>query len=219
MNINDFILTEIKALTLKSTVKRAQKLCENLPITHIPIVENGKLIGCLPEGDIQIIEDQNHSLSEYSYLLDLFYTNEKATLLDLIVLFADNDSNLIPVLNKEMNYIGYYELNDILDAFADSPFLHNESDTLIINKSKNDYSMSQIAQIIETNNGKLLGFYISSENQDNVQITLKIISEEINEIIQTFRRYDYNVVTQHEDDFYLEELKDRAAYLRKYLNM
>ncbi|WP_299160333.1 CBS domain-containing protein [uncultured Tenacibaculum sp.] len=219
MNINDFILTEIKALTLKSTVKRAQKLCENLPITHIPIVENGKLIGCLPEGDIQIIEDQSHSLSEYSYLLDLFYTNEKATLLDLIVLFADNDSNLIPVLNKEMNYIGYYELNDILDAFADSPFLHNESDTLIINKSKNDYSMSQIAQIIETNNGKLLGFYISSENQDNVQITLKIISEEINEIIQTFRRYDYNVVTQHEDDFYLEELKDRAAYLRKYLNM
>ncbi|WP_420551598.1 HPP family protein [Tenacibaculum aiptasiae] len=219
MNINDFILTDIKALTLKSTVKDAQKLCENLPITHIPIVESGKLIGCLPEADVQIIEDKDGLLSEYSYLLDLFYTNEKATLLDLIVLFADNDSNLIPVLNKEMNYIGYYELNDILDAFADSPFLHNESDTLIITKSKNDYSMSQIAQIVETNSGKLLGFYISSEGQDNVQITLKIISEEINEIIQTFRRYDYNVITQHEDDFYLEELKDRAAYLRKYLNM
>ncbi|KAB1157326.1 CBS domain-containing protein [Tenacibaculum aiptasiae] len=219
MNINDFILTDIKALTLKSTVKDAQKLCENLPITHIPIVESGKLIGCLPEADVQIIEDKSGLLSEYSYLLDLFYTNEKATLLDLIVLFADNDSNLIPVLNKEMNYIGYYELNDILDAFADSPFLHNESDTLIITKNKNDYSMSQIAQIVETNSGKLLGFYISSEGQDNVQITLKIISEEINEIIQTFRRYDYNVITQHEDDFYLEELKDRAAYLRKYLNM
>ncbi|WP_272151704.1 HPP family protein [Tenacibaculum aiptasiae] len=219
MNINDFILTDIKALTLKSTVKDAQKLCENLPITHIPIVESGKLIGCLPEADVQIIEDKSGLLSEYSYLLDLFYTNEKATLLDLIVLFADNDSNLIPVLNKEMNYIGYYELNDILDAFADSPFLHNESDTLIITKNKNDYLMSQIAQIVETNGGKLLGFYISSESQDNVQITLKIISEEINEIIQTFRRYDYNVITQHEDDFYLEELKDRAAYLRKYLNM
>lgn len=219
MNVNDFILKEIKALTLNSTVKNAQKLCKDLPITHIPIVENGKLIGCIPESDIQTIENKDRKLSEYSYLLDHFFTNETATLLDLIVLFADNDCNLIPVLNKEMNYIGYYELSDILDAFADSPFLHNESDTLIITKNKSDYSMSQIAQIVETNKGKLLGFYISSENQQNIQVTLKIISEEVNEIIQTFRRYDYNVITQHEDDFYLEELKDRAAYLRKYLDM
>ena len=219
MNVNDFILKEIKALTLKSTVKSALKVCENLPITHIPIVENGKLIGCLPESDVHTIENKEHSLSEYSYLLDHFYSNEKTTLLDLIVLFADNDCNLIPVLNKEMNYVGYYELSDILDAFADSPFLHNESETLIIEKNKNDTSMGEIAQIVETNGAKLLGLYTSSENQDNIQVTLKIITEEINEIIQTFRRYDYNVITKHEDDFYLEELKDRASYLRKYLDM
>lgn len=219
MNINDFILKEIKALTLNSSVGSAQQTCKNLPITHIPIVENGRLIGCLPESDIQTIESKNEKLNDYSYLLDLFYTNEKATLLDLVVLFANNDCNLIPVLNKEMSYIGYYELSDILDAFADSPFLHNESDTLIIKKNKSDYSMSQIAQIVETNNSKLLGLYISSENQDNISVTLKIIANEINEVIQTFRRYDYDVVTQHEDDFYLEELKDRANYLKKYLDM
>ncbi|WBX76084.1 CBS domain-containing protein [Tenacibaculum ovolyticum] len=219
MNINDFILEEIKALTLNDTVRCAQQVCENLPITHIPIVEGGKLIGCLPESDIQTIEDKDQKLSEYSYLLDLFYSNNKTTLLDLIVLFADNDCNLIPVLNQEMNYAGYYELSDVLDAFADSPFLHNESETLIIGKNKSDYSIGQIAQIVETNGAKLLGLYISSENQDNIQVTLKIITQEINEVIQTFRRYDYNVVTQHEDDFYLEELKDRASYLRKYLDM
>ncbi|MCG8882537.1 CBS domain-containing protein [Tenacibaculum finnmarkense] len=219
MNINDFILDEIKALSLKSTVKGAQKVCGNLPITHIPIVENRKLIGCLPESDIQTIENKDHKLSEYSYLLDNFHCNEKATLLDLIVLFADNDCNLIPVLNQEMNYIGYYELSDILDTFADSPFLHNQSETLIVAKNKNDYSMSQIAQIVEASGGKLLGLYISSENQDTIQVTLKVITNDINEIIQTFRRYDYAVLTQHQDDFYLEELKDRAAYLKKYLDM
>ncbi|WP_299107938.1 CBS domain-containing protein [uncultured Tenacibaculum sp.] len=219
MNINDFILKEIKALKLSNTVKSAQQMCKDLPITHIPIVENGKLIGCLPESDIQTIEDNNQTLQEYSYLLDHFHTHEKATLLDLVVLFADNDCNLIPVLNKNMNYIGYYELGDILDAFADSPFLHNESETLIIEKNRTDYSMSQIAQIVEANNAQLLGLYISSQNQDNVQVTLKVTSEEVNEIIQTFRRYNYNVVTQHEDDTYLEELKDRAEYLRRYLDM
>ena len=219
MNITHFILKDIDELSLNSTVNSAIQLCKDLPITHIPVVDDGKLIGCLPERDIRTIENKNRELKEYSYLFDHFYTDEKATLLDLVVLFADNDCNLIPVLNKEMNYIGYYELGDILDAFADSPFLHNESETLIIEKNRNDYSMSQVSQIVEANNAKLLGLYISSQSQDNVRITLKIITEEINEIIQTFRRYDYNVITQHEDDSYLEELKDRAEYLRRYLDM
>lgn len=219
MKINDFILKEIKALTLDSTVKNAQKICKGLPITHIPVVENGKLVGCLPESDIQTIEDRESTLREYSYLFDFFNTNEKATLLDLIVLFADNDCNLIPVLSKNLEYVGYYELGDILDAFANSPFLHNESDTLIVSKNKTDYSMSQVAQIVEASNGKLLGSYISSESMNSIEVTLKIITDEVNEIIQTFRRYGYNVITEHEDDFYLEELKERAAYLKKYLNM
>ncbi|CAL2095215.1 CBS domain-containing protein [Tenacibaculum sp. 190524A02b] len=219
MNINDFILNEIKELSLTHTVGCAQEVFENLPITHIPVVKNKKLVGCLPESDIQTIDDKKGYLKDYDYLLDHFYTHEKATLLDLVTLFADNDCNLIPVLDKDLNYIGYYELGDILDAFADSPFLHLESETLIIRKNKNDHSMSEISQIVESNKGKLLGMYISHEGPDKMQVTLKVASNEINEIIQTFRRYDYDVVTQHEDDFYLEELKDRARYLRKYLDM
>lgn len=136
MNINDFILNEIKELSLNNTIAEAQRVFENLPITHMPVVNNGKLVGCLPESDIQTIDDKDGLLKEYDYLLDHFYTNEKSTLLDLVTLFADNDTNLIPVLDKHSNYAGYYELGDILDAFADSPFLHIESDTLIIQKQK-----------------------------------------------------------------------------------
>lgn len=219
MNINDYILKEIKELNLENTVKNAQKLCKELPVTHLPVVENGKLIGCLPQSDIQTVEHKNSSLKEYTYLLDHFYTNKKASLLNLITLFADNDCNLIPVLDAEQNYIGYYELGDILDVFADSPFLHNESETLIIEKNKTDYSMSEVCQVVEANGSKILGMYISSDLGDTIQITLNLISEEINEVIQTFRRYDYHVITKHEDDTYLEELKDRADYLKKYLDI
>ncbi|TVZ55943.1 CBS domain protein [Lutibacter sp. Hel_I_33_5] len=219
MNINDYILKEIKALTLKSTVKSAQKLVKNLPITHFPIVENGRLIGCFAESDIQTIENKSSELATYTDLLHHFHAYENTAMLDLITLFADNDCNLIPVLDKNLNYVGYYELSDILDAFADSPFLHNESETLIIEKSKSEYSMSEISQIVESNNGKLLGMYISSENIDNVSVTIKILSEEVNEMIQTFRRYDYTVITKHEDDYYLEDLKSRSEYLQKYLDM
>lgn len=219
MNITDYISQYIKPLTLQSTVKSAQKLCKDVPISHFPVVENGKLLGSFPERDLRTIENKNRELKEYSYLLDHFFTDEKTTLLDLITLFADNDCNIIPVLNEAKNYIGYYELSDILDAFADSPFLHNESETIIVEKNVDDYSMSEISQIVESNKAKLLGMYISSQSINKVKVTLKIISKELNEIVQTFRRYDYTVITIHQDDSYLEDLKNRSDYLKKYLEM
>lgn len=219
MNINDYILKEIKALNMQSTVKKAQTLCKDLPITHIPIVENNKLVGCFRESDIQTIENKNRTLTEYEYLLDHFYATNTDSFLQLLPLFADNDCNIIPVLDKELNYIGYYELADILDVFASSPFLHDNGVTIIIEKNKHDYSASEVTQIVESNKARLLGLYISDETPENIQITIKVSSDDINKIIQTFRRYNYNIITKHEDDFYLEDLKNRSDYLNKYLNM
>lgn len=219
MNINDYILKEIKALSLENSVSDALNLCEHLPITHIPIVKENKLVGCFSEDDIQTIEQQDASLHQYTHLLQHFHANTTYSLLELIALFAENDCNIIPVLDERQNYIGYYELRDILDVFVNCPFMHNNNVTLIVTKPKNDFSMSQVSQIIESNKAKLLGLYVSRETMDEVEVTLKISSEEMNEIIQTFRRYDYTIISQLEDDEYLEELKDRANYFKKYLDM
>ncbi|WP_232455970.1 CBS domain-containing protein [Polaribacter sp. SA4-10] len=217
--MNDYILKEIKALRLKDSVKSAQKIFRNYPITHFPVIENDKLLGSFAESDIQTIENKEGELVAYAYLLNSFFADEKATVLELLKIFADNDTNIIPVLNKDKNYIGYYDLCDVLDVFSTSPFMIEESETLIVEKLINDYSMGKVAQIVEASGGKLLGLYISNKTTDFVQITLKIVSEEINEIIQTFRRYDYKIISSHENDIYLEDLKNRSDYLQKYLEM
>ena len=41
----------------------------------------------------------------------------------------------------------------------------------------------------------------------------------MNAIVQTFRRYGYNVVSEHHEDLMQEELKERSQYLDKYLNI
>lgn len=219
MNIKEYILNEIEVLTLKSSIKRAQKICKRLPITHVPIVENQKLIACISESDFQTIEDNTSSVSKYSYLFSNFFTYENGTILEVMKLFANNQSNIMPVLNKEKNYIGYYELNDILDLFCSSPFMYNDGVVMIIEKAKKDFSMSEICQIIEHNQSKMLGLYKSSEISNKIQATIKISSEDINEVIQTLRSYKYTIVSEHEDDIYLQDLRERSEYLQKYLNM
>ena len=219
MNLNDYILKDIKALKLKSTVKSAQKLFKNYPITHFPVIENEKLLGCFAEDDIQTIENKKDELVNYAHLINSFFADEKATVLEILKIFADNDTTLIPVLNKDRNYLGYYDLRDVLDVFSASPFMLEESETLIVEKLEDDYSMSEVTQIVESNSGSLLGLYISEKKNGFVQLTLKIVSEEVNEIMHTFRRYDYKVISIHENDIYLEDLKNRSDYLQKYLEM
>ena len=72
---------------------------------------------------------------------------------------------------------------------------------------------------MESNDGKLLGAFVSKINTDIVQVTLKIGNTGLNNIIQTFRRYSYNIISGHEEDSYIESLKERSDYLNKYLNM
>ncbi len=219
MNINDYILKEIKAFHLEDSVKEAQKVFKNYPITHFPLVENHKLLGSFAEDDIQTIENKEEKLVSHSHLLNSFFADEEATVLELLKIFADNDTTIIPVLNKDKNYVGYYDLCDVLDVFSTSPFMIEESETLIIEKLEIDYSMGEISQIVEANGGKLLGMYLSEKQNDFVQVTLKFISEDVNEIIQTFRRYDYKIISNHHNDIYLEDLKNRSEYLQKYLEM
>ena len=219
MNINDYILKEIKAINLNDSVKSAQKLFKNYPITHFPAVENNRLLGSFAEDDIQTIVNRDEELIKHSHLLNTFFANKKDTVLELLKIFADNDTTIIPVLNKDKNYVGYYDLCDVLDVFSTSPFMLNESETLIIEKLEVDYSMGEVSQIVEANGGKLLGLYLSEKQNNFVQITLKIVSDEVNEIIQTFRRYDYKIISNHENDIYLEDLKNRSDYLQKYLEM
>ena len=64
-----------------------------------------------------------------------------------------------------------------------------------------------------------MGAFVSRIESDVVQITLKIGNTGINDIIQSFRRYSYNIVSGHEEDTYIESLKDRSEYLKKYLNI
>lgn len=219
MNITDYILEEISALQLKDSVKKAQKIFEHYPITHFPVVENDKLLGSFAEDDIQTIEGKKDELATYSHLMNSFFADEKAPVLELLKIFADNDTTIIPVLNKDKNYIGYYDLRDVLDVFSTSPFMIEDSETLIVEKLELDYSMSEISQIIEANGAKLLGMYTSEKQNDFIQVTLKIVAEDINEIMHTFRRYDYKIISTHENDMYLEDLKNRSDYLQKYLEM
>lgn len=90
---------------------------------------------------------------------------------------------------------------------------------MVVSIGIKDYSFSEIAQIVEGNNARLLGAFITDSQNDIVEITLKVGTQSLNEVAQTFRRYNYTIVFGNSDDQFMEDLKQRSDYLEKYLNV
>lgn len=103
--------------------------------------------------------------------------------------------------------------------FHDTPFLKEEGGIIVVEKEIDKFSMSQVAQIVESNNAKILGLLLSKISGNKIEITIKISQSGLNDIIQSFRRYEYEIISEHQEDSYLNSLKERSDYLDKYLNI
>ena len=81
-----------------------------------------------------------------------------------------------------------------------------------------DYSLAQIAQIVESNNAKILSAYITSnEESTHTEVTLKINTSNLSSIIRTFERYDYQVKAAYQDKDAEEDLRQRFDALMNFM--
>jgi len=218
MEITDYITNDFKPIDSQESISTVKDFFADLSFSHFPVSEGGVYIGSISADDIETFDD-NKKIQDYKYALEAFYTKTSSIWLEVMEVFAKNHTDLLPILDDDNKYIGYYEIEDVMSFFQQTPFLKEEGRILKIKKGVLDYSMSQVTQIVESNNGKLLGLFISESNVDSVEITLKIASGAMNEIIQTFRRYNYEITSTHQEDAYVNNLKERSDYLDKYLNM
>ncbi len=216
--ITDYINNDFKAIDSQETIQSVQDFFADVNFSHFPVIEESVYVGSIASEDIETF-DADKKVLHYRYTLEGFYARTNMIWLDVLEVFARNHTNIIPVLDDANKYIGYYEIGDIMRFFNETPFLKEQGGIIIVQKAIADYSMSQIVQIVESNNGKLLGAFVSNTTFDTIQITIKMAIGSMNEIIQTFRRYDYEIITEHQEDNYLNNLKERSDYLDKYLNM
>ena len=216
--INDFINNDYKALDCKESIADVNAFFEEVAFSHFAVLDDGIYIGSVAAEDAETF-DFDKKLNDYKYGLDGFFARKSMIWLDVLEVFAKNHTNIVPVLDENNLYLGYYEFEDVVRFFSETPFLKEQGGIIIVKKEILDYSMSQIVQIVESNNGKLLGTFISDADVSSVTITIKIALGSINEIIQTFRRYNYEIVSEHQEDNYLTTLKERSDYLEKYLNI
>lgn len=218
MNIQQYIINDIKPFNVLASVLEVQNIFNQLTYSHIPVQKDGIFIGSISENDAHCFEGTKQ-IEDYLYSLEPFFVRENTNWLDILEAFALHNSNIMPILGSDNKYLGYYELRDVMSLFNNTPFLNEAGGIIVVEKGQRDYSFSEICQIVESNDAKILGVFISKMDEAIVQATIKIGHIGMNAIVQTFRRYGYQVISKHEEDKFLEDLKERSDYLNKYLNI
>lgn len=216
--ITDYITNDYKAIDSEETIVDVQDFFVDVSFSHFPVLSEGTYIGSIAADDIETF-DGNKKVADYKYAFEGVYVRDTMIWLDVLEVFARSHANVVPVLDQNNTYLGYYELEDIIKFFHETPFLKEQGGIIVVEKNTIDYSMSQIAQIVESNNGKLLGLFVSQAMPEKIQITIKIALGAMNDIIQSLRRYNYEIISEHQEDNYLNTLKERSDYLDKYLNI
>jgi signal-transduction protein with cAMP-binding, CBS, and nucleotidyltransferase domain len=218
MEIQSHIIDTIKVFDTEDLLENVIQFFRDSVFSHVAVKDNGRYLGVIAEDDLASF-DERKKISDYRYSLETFSVSREATWLEVLEIFTRNETNLLPVLGEQLEVVGYYRLLDVLGLLVETPFFREPGGILVVAKGKKDHSFSEISQIIESNNTRILGAFITDIQNDVVMTTIKLSSENFNEVLQTFRRYNYSILFGTIHDQFLEDLKQRSDYLDKYLNV
>ncbi|MDP3645359.1 MAG: hypothetical protein Q8S54_19510 [Bacteroidota bacterium] len=216
------LLSEVvPALHLADTGQKALNWMEIFRISHLPVIDGKQLVGLISDKiiyDLNIIE---HPVGDYSdYLLSPHvYTNQH--IYEVFSAISVLKLSAIPVLNLHHEYCGIITVFDLAQKIADLVAVGEPGGVIELELNAIDYSLSQIAQIVEGNDARILSFYITQVPESNLMtVTLKVNVIDLSAIIQTFVRYDYNIKAAYMDESRIQNLyDDRYDQLMRYLNI
>ena len=141
MIITDFIINDVKPILVTEEIGEIQSIFSQTTYSHIPITDKNAYLGCLDENDVHCF-DASCSVDQYTHALNPFFVRFETNWLDILEMFAQHRTNLMPVLDETGKYLGYYELEDVMNFFNSTPFIREPGSVVVIEKGVLDYSFS-----------------------------------------------------------------------------
>jgi acetoin utilization protein AcuB len=151
MLTQDLISENIPPIKLSDTGTKALKWMDEFKVAHLPVVDHGKYLGLVSDADIMDLNQPDKELAgqEEELELDTISISENQHIYDAIRLMNENRLSIIPVLNAEGTYLGSISMTNLLDKIGSFSSITEPGSVLVLEVNHSDYSLSQIAQIVE----------------------------------------------------------------------
>lgn len=219
MIAEELISNEIPPLKTSDSGLKAFSWMEEFRISHLPIVNHQELLGVISEEDIFDLNSPEEPLGNHRLSLQKPYVRNYQHIYEVIKLVADLNLSLVPVLDEQDKYLGVITLPDLIKKLAELSSIKDNGAILVLEMNVRDYNLSQIAQIVESNDCRILSVYINTiPDSTKMDVILKLNRTDIRGVIATFNRYNYIVKASYNEVGH-DEVNERYDLLMNYLNM
>ena len=219
MQASELISSSLTTLHPDDDGDRALSLMNELRINHLAVVRNSFYLGILSEKEILSWNKTDEFIDEHLAELTAPSVIGSQHLYDILQTVELNNLSIIPVLDEKKHYLGTITNRKLLYTIAKSTSVQSIGGMIVLQMKDNDYSMSEIASIIESNNTKILSSYITSiPNAQMMELTLKLNKVDITAIVKDFERYEYKVTASYKDEEADSDFSERYESLMRFLN-
>ena len=218
MRAIELITDEIPPLTHSDSGEKALRWMDEFKVSHLPVLKNGNFVGLLSESDVLDKMDLVENLDKLFDHLPRPYVFANAHIYEVLSKISEHKISVLPILDENEKYLGCTTVYHLLTVVANTGSIKESGGILVLEVNSIDYSMAQIAQIVESNNAKILSSYImSSMDSNKLEITLKINLIDLSRIIRTFERYDYVIKASFQKSEEDDDIQYRYDALMNFL--
>jgi acetoin utilization protein AcuB len=217
----DLINQMIPPLKASDDAHKAIVWMEEFRCNHMPVVENGKLLGFITEEIILESNDIEKKLGEFELVGKACYVHMSSHFYDILKVAADNKLQMVCVLDDEDIYTGVITVQDTLTSFAQTAAVQMPGAILVLSMNYNDYSLAEISRLIEENRARILSSIVKEDPLDpgKIRLTLKLNELELSRIVATLERFNYKVIGRYQETKPLGSEKERIDMLLRYLDI
>lgn len=219
MLARELISKVVPPLRPTDEVARALAWMDEFKVSHLPVVEGSEFLGLISEDNI-LDGNQDDLVRASTEVLNPISVLESEHIYNVIRRLSATDLSVIAVVNGDGNYLGCITLTDLVTKFEELAVINQPVGILVLSLNKADYSLAQVAHVVEANNAKILSSYVFERPETGkLELTLKVNQEQLESIIQSLNRYDYEVIAYFQESAHLEDLKDRYDELMRFINI
>jgi CBS domain-containing protein len=220
MRAGDLISDEIPVLDGDDNALFAMQLLDEYKMKHLPVVDNKKFLGLISDGTVLEIENPEVPLIQHPELLLNISVGQDQHVYDLVKIASEFQLSAIPILDGNQNYLGVVSIYCLVRELSKIASISDPGGILVLEINQTDYSLSEIARIVESNDARVLSANVTSTpDSTKMEVTLKINRDNMDGIIQTFNRFDYVVSASYHQSSYDDMLGNRYDELMRYLNL
>ena len=208
-------------LKLTDDASRAVAWMEEFRCGQLPVVENEKFLGFISEENVLEHNDLIAKINNFDLIGTNCFVGVDAHFYEVLKVAGDHKLQMVAVLNDLAQYSGVITVADIMASFAQTAAIQMAGGILVLSMDLVDYSLAEIARLVEENNTKILSSTMVEDPLDKgkIKLTIKLNQEDLSRVAATLERFGYRIIARYQTNHNTDPDKDRLDMLMRYLNI